>query len=116
MAAHHLEHHEAMRELNYKSKSIFSELLAARDSKQDFALIIEGGKAKRLFRVVPYYEKYREVYLRSSHRKLNVLLSFALRALLSPFFWGLCIMVDFEASESRFQFSDQTLRIEFYFQ
>lgn len=106
----------SMRELNLRSTSIFSDLLAARDSRQDFVLVVEGKKAEKLFRVVPYYERYRMAYLRSSRRGLKVLLPFAFRALRSPFFWGLCIMADFEASDSRFQLSGQTLRVEFSFQ
>lgn len=105
----------SMCELDFRSKSVFRDLIAARDRRQDFVLVVKGRKAEKLFRVVPCYERYRMDWLRSSRWRLGHLLLFAFSALRAPLFWGLCIMADFEAAESNFVLTGQTLRVEFLF-
>lgn len=100
--------------LTYGSKDILQRVLAARDRREDFCIRVEGPVAKKLEGVVAFYERYKVSMKNGSKQKASIF-SFGLRAMRAPLFWGLCVLTDFNARESRFSYSGNVLRAEFDF-
>jgi hypothetical protein len=102
-------------ELKYDSKSIFSDVLAARDRRENFCLVVNGSTAKKLHRIIPFYRRYRES-LSSLENKRGALFAFGIRALRNPLFWGLCVLCESHARGLEFVFSgSDELRVNFNF-
>lgn len=104
-----------MKNLSIKSANIIAEVFDARDRREDFAVVVKGTLAERLYIIAPYYERYRDAYRKRISGRVWLLLSFAWMGLRSPIFWGVCIIADFEAKKSRFVYENKALRAEFFF-
>jgi hypothetical protein len=104
-----------MKELLLRSNSLINDVFSMRAHSENFAVIVENKQALRLYKIVPYYRRYRDAYRKNEPGKMWRLLSFSWRGMLDPKFWGACIIADFEADDSKFIYANDILRAEFLF-
>jgi hypothetical protein len=104
-----------MKELLLVSANIIDDVINSRNRREDFAVVVEGQRALKLFKLFPCYQRYCDAYRQRKRGRIQCLLPFAWIALRSPTFWGACILADFEAKQHNFIYADGVLRAEFYF-
>jgi hypothetical protein len=104
-----------MKELLLESASIIEDVFSFRDRREDFAIVVAGKRAFKLFEDFPCYERYHNAYRQRKRGRIRHMIPFAWVGLKSPTFWGACILADFEARQHNFIYVDGVLRVEFYF-
>ena len=105
-----------MKELLLKSDSIHTDVVSARDQREDFAIVVEGKQALKLFRVVPSYECFRDSLRERVPGWRWRAWSFFFRALLTNMsFWAFCTQADFDARRTEFIYENGILKAKFYF-
>lgn len=101
-----------MKEFVFGSKDITDDVINAGDQREPFALIVNGKRALKLFKMEPRYAHLREV---SRHRERARIFYILPLAWNSPRFWGACTLADAKARDSMFIYENNVLRVEFYF-
>jgi tetratricopeptide (TPR) repeat protein len=104
-----------MKELLLKSDNLITEAINIRNRREDFAVVVDGNQALKLYKVVPYYERYRDTCRKREPGRIWQALSFGWRGLRRPIFWCVCTLADAEAKQSKFVYAEERLRAEFYF-
>lgn len=101
--------------IDAKSPTALTDALAARDARRDFDLVMAGSGAKRLQATVRRYEAYRDALKYRRSNRIGPFLSFGIRGIWSPFFWGICILMESHTRSIDFVTGEKSIEVQFRF-